>query len=87
MDDALKAALRARGSTRGKLTRSSECNREDTTMQDFIDVIKRKLGFLSLPECAYVQVRMCLLNVGSTTLVVPTEEERPVANVEWNSLR
>jgi hypothetical protein len=83
MGDVFREAFKLRGSARCGFSDSTRWTHEDATMYDVFDAVKKKLGVESVPKIAYMQLQVNLLRVGCTPLLIPTEEERVAANVNW----
>jgi hypothetical protein len=83
MGDALKKAFTTTGRVHCGFSDSTNWRHSRATMQDVFDVVKKKLGVESAPKISYIHLQLRLWLVGSHALLIPTEEERVVANENW----
>lgn len=83
MRDVFKAALHSRGTARCTLSDRTYYERRNTTMYEIIDIMMERLGWISVPESPFMELRMYLSALGSTTILIATEREREIANAQW----
>jgi len=83
MRDVFRAALHSRGLTRCTLPDGTYYKYADKTMYEIIDSMMETLGWTSVPESPFLELRMDLSTLGPTTILIATEEERETANAQW----
>jgi hypothetical protein len=83
MLDVFRAAMYSRGRVRLTLTDGRYHKRRNGTMYEVVNLLMETFGLTSIPESPFMELRLGLATLGSTSIIIATDEERKTANETW----